>query len=142
MTSTPSREKAEGLPPQSTRCPAAGGSWRHGLEHAARRLPRHVGLGLVVSLCFVPGVVYGQPAKEVNQQYQFWASVNSTTRVTDRLGAIADVHVRRNDFLADPSFNLLRFGAHYWVSDRLPGEPRVRAHVASAHLRRLRDVGR
>jgi hypothetical protein len=83
------------------------------------RLPRHVGLGLLVSLCFVPGVAYGQHAKEVNEQYQFWASLNSTTRVTDRLGAIADVHVRRNDFLADPSFDLLRFGAHYWVSDKL-----------------------
>ena len=26
-------------------------------------------------------------------------SVNSTTRLTDRLGGVADVHVRRNDFL-------------------------------------------
>ena len=83
------------------------------------RLPRHVGLGLVVSLFFVPGVADGQSAKVVNEQVQFWTSLNSTTRVTDRLGAIADIHVRRNDFLADPSFNLLRFGAHYWVSDKL-----------------------
>ena len=26
--------------------------------------------------------------------------------MTDRLGVIADIHVRRNDFLADPSFDL------------------------------------
>jgi hypothetical protein len=51
---------------------------------------RHVGLGLVVSLCLVPGIAYGQPAKEVHEQYQFWGSLNSTTRITDRFGAIAD----------------------------------------------------
>ena len=50
------------------------------------RLPGHVALGLVVSLCFVPGVADGQSAKEFNEEYQFWASLNSTTRVTDRSG--------------------------------------------------------
>jgi hypothetical protein len=77
-----------------------------------------VGLGLIVSLGFVPGAADARPAREVNEQYQVWTSLNSTTRVTDRLGAIADVHVRRDDFLADPSFDLLRFGVHYWVSSK------------------------
>ncbi len=67
----------------------------------------------------LPCVAHGQSVKEVNEQYQFWGSLNSTTRLTDRLGAIADVHVRRNDFLAQPSFNFLRFGAHYWVTEQL-----------------------
>jgi hypothetical protein len=67
----------------------------------------------------LPCVARGQPAKETNEQYQFWGSLNSTTRLTDRLGVIADIHVRRNDFLADPSFSLLRFGGHFWVTEKL-----------------------
>jgi hypothetical protein len=91
-------------------------------------LPGLVRLGLVVSLCLVPGVAGAGPAKDVNEQFQSWTSLNSTTRVTDRLGTIADVHVRRNDFLADPSFYLLRFGAHCWVSNAF------QATLGYAHL--------
>jgi hypothetical protein len=61
----------------------------------------------------------GQPEKEINEQAQVWLSVNSTLRFTDRWGAVGDVHVRRNDFLEDPSFHLLRFGAHFWLTDAL-----------------------
>jgi hypothetical protein len=74
---------------------------------------------LVVSFALLPCLAQGQSAKEINQQYQFWGSLNSTTRLTDRLGAIADFHVRRNDFLADPSFYFLRFGAHGWITEKL-----------------------
>ena len=73
---------------------------------------------LAVTL-LLPAVARGQVASEVNQQYQFWGSVNSTIRLTGRFGAIADVHVRRNDFLADPSFYFLRFAANYWATERL-----------------------
>jgi hypothetical protein len=67
----------------------------------------------------LPGVAHGQSAREVNEQYQFWGSLNTTTRLTDRLGAVADFHVRRNNFLADPSFDFLRLGANGWVTDKL-----------------------
>jgi hypothetical protein len=87
--------------------------------HAGRTTGR-VPLGLAVAVCALfPCAARAQPAREVNEQYQFWGSLNSTTRLADRWGAIADVHVRRNDFMAEPSFDFLRFGAHYWVSENL-----------------------
>jgi hypothetical protein len=74
---------------------------------------------LAAACVLLPSLAQGQSAKEINQQYQFWGSLNSTTRLTDRLGAIADFHVRRNDFLADPSFYFVRFGAHCWITEKL-----------------------
>jgi Protein of unknown function (DUF2490) len=72
------------------------------------------------ALCaLLPCAAHGQPAKQIHAQYQSWGSLNSTTRLTDRLGVIADFHVRRNDFLADPSFYFVRLGANAWVSERL-----------------------
>jgi hypothetical protein len=62
---------------------------------------------------------FGQTAqKEVNQQVQVWASINSTLHLTDRWGLIADFHVRRNNFLKDPSFYFARVGANYWVQEK------------------------
>lgn len=62
--------------------------------------------------------VDGQSAKEINQQAQFWWSINSTSRITDRFGIVGDVHIRRNHFLEDPSFYFLRFGTHFWLTER------------------------
>ncbi len=45
-----------------------------------------------------------QTEKEIDNQVQFWTSVNSTWRFSDHWGAMGDVHVRRNDFLKDPNF--------------------------------------
>jgi hypothetical protein len=70
---------------------------------------------LVVS----PGPAHAQQNKEINEQAQFWWSLNSTLRVTDRLGAVADVHVRRTDFMAEPSFYFVRAGFQYWVNEQL-----------------------
>jgi hypothetical protein len=67
----------------------------------------------------VPCIAHGQTEKEINTQYQVWVSLNSTTRFTDRVGLIGDCHVRRNDFLEDPSFYLLRVGAHFWITEKL-----------------------
>jgi hypothetical protein len=61
----------------------------------------------------------GEPAREVDEQAQVWVSLNTTARLSDRWGLVADLHVRRDDFLAEPSFNLLRFGAHRWLTDSL-----------------------
>jgi len=72
------------------------------------------------ALCaLLPCAANGQSAKEVRAQNQFWGSLNSTTRLTERLGVIGDFHVRRNDFLAEPSFYFARLAAHAWVSERL-----------------------
>jgi hypothetical protein len=77
-------------------------------------------VGLCVAICaLVPRVVVGQSTREVNEQYQFWGSLNSTIRATDRLGVVADFHVRTNDFLADPSFYFVRFGGNFWATEKL-----------------------
>jgi hypothetical protein len=75
---------------------------------------------LLVTFCvLMPALVHAQQDREVHEQAQFWWSFNSTMRVTDRLGAVADVHVRRTDFMAEPSFYFVRAGFQYWVSDPL-----------------------
>ena len=68
---------------------------------------------LIVGLKWLGGqdrVVYEQP--------QFWTSINGTMRLSQRFGLITDFHLRRNDFLNDPSFYFLRLGGAYWVDDQ------------------------
>jgi hypothetical protein len=91
----------------------------HAASSSGGRPTRPVTALLAVACLLLPCLAQAQAVKEVNQQYQFWGSLNSTSRLTDRLGAIADFHVRRNDFLADPSFYFLRFGAHGWITEKL-----------------------
>ena len=74
---------------------------------------------IAVSCALMPASAHGQSAKEITEHTQFWWSLNSTTRLSDRFGAIADVHIRRTDFVRDPSFYFLRLGAHYWVTEKL-----------------------
>ncbi len=57
--------------------------------------------------------------KEVNIQSQSWFSVNSTTRLSNHWGFIADAHMRRNNFIADPSFYFLRGAVNYWITDNV-----------------------
>lgn len=60
-----------------------------------------------------------QERKEINEQSQFWWSINTSTRVSERFGVIADFHLRRNDFLNQTNFYFARLGGAYWVSDQL-----------------------
>jgi hypothetical protein len=76
--------------------------------------------GLAILLCTVcPGFANGQSEDDTRVQYQSWWSLNSTLRLTDRMGAVADVHIRRNNFMADPSFNFVRAGGQCWLTDTL-----------------------
>jgi len=83
---------------------------------------RHENSKLAVALflaALAPLSAEAQTVKEINEQTQFWTSINSTSRISDRWGAVADFHIRRNNFVKDPSFYLLRFGAHYWLGTDL-----------------------
>jgi len=75
-----------------------------------------------------PVTARSQPAKEINQQAQFWWSLNTTTRINDRCGAIGDFHIRRTDFVSDPSFYFVRAGANFWITEHLT------AALGYAHL--------
>ncbi len=57
------------------------------------------------------------PERIVNDQVQFWTSVNSTIRVSQRWGIIADAHIRRNDFVKEPNFYFTRLGGAFWIDD-------------------------
>lgn len=65
-------------------------------------------------------IVFSQTAeqKSFNHQVQFWTSLNSTMRLSDHWGVIADAHIRRNRFILEPSFYFLRAGAAYWMDDQ------------------------
>jgi hypothetical protein len=76
---------------------------------------------LVTVLC-LPGFwaeVSAQQQKVINKQSQSWISFNSTIKVKGKFGFLADVHVRRNNFLADPNFYFIRGAVNYWHSNSL-----------------------
>ncbi|NOT90414.1 DUF2490 domain-containing protein [Ferruginibacter sp.] len=57
--------------------------------------------------------------KEINEQSQAWLCLNSTIRVSNKWGFMADVHERRNNFLKDAQFHFIRFGINYWLKDNI-----------------------
>lgn len=59
------------------------------------------------------------PPKQVRQQAQVWLSMNAHYRFNQHWGLIGDVHIRRNNFLRDPSFDFARAGLSYWFNDRM-----------------------
>lgn len=77
------------------------------------------GVAACVLLLFCNSASIAQQKKQVNHQAQSWFSVNSTIRLSNKCGLLADAHVRRNNFLADPSFYFLRGAVNYWYNDNL-----------------------
>jgi hypothetical protein len=44
--------------------------------------------------------------KEVRTNLQTWISANTVSRISKHWGALADFHIRRNEFVKEPSFFL------------------------------------
>jgi Protein of unknown function (DUF2490) len=57
--------------------------------------------------------------KTINTQYQSWFSVNSTLKVSPQWAIIADLHTRRNHFMADNNFYFARAGVQYIIDKNL-----------------------
>lgn len=74
---------------------------------------------LLLGLLLLSTLASGQTAKKVNVQEQFWWSINSTTRISERFGVIGDFHIRRNQFIRHSNFYFARIGGAFWVSDQL-----------------------
>lgn len=51
--------------------------------------------------------------KQINSQTQTWISINSNIPIAKKISILADVHIRRNNFLDDDSFYLVRAGFGY-----------------------------
>ena len=73
---------------------------------------------LLLLIQFLANPVHAQ-SKSVNEVSQSWKSLNSTIRFNNRWGMVADFHIRRTNFLADPNFYFLRTGVQYWVNNQL-----------------------
>ncbi|MCP4882859.1 MAG: DUF2490 domain-containing protein [Flavobacteriales bacterium] len=73
----------------------------------------------VLIILFVCAAAQGQTEKEINNQAQFWTSINSTWRFSDHWGAMGDFHIRRTNFIQDPNFYFLRLGGVYWINDKI-----------------------
>jgi hypothetical protein len=56
------------------------------------------------------------PAKQVKEVSNFWISANNTLRFSDHWGMIADLHVRRKEFMKEPDFYFVRTGVNYWFT--------------------------
>lgn len=86
---------------------------------------------LILLFAFGPAGLHGQtlsPAKSVRHQLQTWVSINSTFRLKYRIGLMADFHIRRNNFISDPSFYFARVGPNFWIRDNMS------ASAGYAHL--------
>lgn len=71
-------------------------------------------------LLLFPIILFGQTPtrKEVKMQSQSWFGVGTTFKVTDHWGFVLDGQIRRDHFLADNNFNLLRGGWAYFPSNK------------------------
>ena len=74
-----------------------------------------------VALLLIGTLSYGQeiPQKVVNENAQFWISTNNVFRVANRWAILNDIHIRRNNFVADPNFYFLRVGGQYYLNSNL-----------------------
>lgn len=77
------------------------------------------GLMMVLLLILTDNSLLQAQTKSINTQYQSWFSVNSTLKVSPRWSVIADLHTRRNHFMADNSFYFARTGVQYTVDNNL-----------------------
>ncbi len=68
-------------------------------------------LFFVLALIAIPCVAQRNP--DVQTQNHFWWSSNNQLRVSNKWSVVADVHIRRTDFLKNNSFYFLRLGAVY-----------------------------
>lgn len=71
-----------------------------------------------VSLFQFMGFSQMQSQKVVTHQSQVWVSLNNTILLNDHWVALADLHLRRTDFLAQESFYLVRGAVGYVTSSK------------------------
>ena len=74
---------------------------------------------LALVLCTWTAAGFAQPVREVQTQHHFWTSINSQARIADKWSVVADLHVRRTDYLKNNNFYYTRVGANYHINKNL-----------------------
>jgi len=72
-----------------------------------------------IILLSTPYYNYAQQQRSINHQSQTWFSINSTVKVKGNFGFLADIHVRRTNFLANSNLYIVRGAVNYWVNTNL-----------------------
>jgi len=83
-----------------------------------RSLLRHTIITLFLTIS-IPSFAQTSTQKNVQTNYQVWISANTVSKVSKNWAALADFHIRRNEFLNEPGFYFIRFGAQYWLKDNI-----------------------
>jgi hypothetical protein len=71
---------------------------------------------ILIIICFSADA-QTTPEKNIRVQNQVWLALNNVVRLSNNWGALADFHVRRNDFIKEPGFYLIRFAGQYWLKE-------------------------
>ncbi len=95
-------------------------------------------LSIVIGMRGIPQSLCAQESREVTNNTHFWTSINTTMRASDHWGAVADIHIRRTNFMSDPSFYFARVGGAYFLDTRFS----VAAGYAHLWLAQETDAGR
>ena len=73
----------------------------------------------IIMILSIPNSFAQIKEKEVDTQSQSWFSINSTIRLNNKFGIVADLHMRRTSFISDPSFYFVRTGLNFWIKENI-----------------------
>jgi hypothetical protein len=75
---------------------------------------------LVTILTITVSCGMAQSSKEIISRNQSWFSINTLSRLSNRWGVMADLHVvRKNFFNSAPRFYFARIGVNYWLKENI-----------------------
>lgn len=57
--------------------------------------------------------------KQINNNVHSWLGLLTTYRLNEHWGTVGDVLIRREDFIEDPGFYMVRAGGGYWFSNNV-----------------------
>ncbi|MEM6844262.1 MAG: DUF2490 domain-containing protein [Bacteroidota bacterium] len=84
---------------------------------ALQRYIRILFFTLVLSLVNI--TAFSQTEKTISRNSHFWISANNIYQLTNRWGILNDIHIRRTDFVQNPSFYFVRGGLQYSIKRNL-----------------------
>jgi hypothetical protein len=74
---------------------------------------------LFVLSLFLSQSTTAQRSREVQTQNHFWTSVNTQARISNKWSVVADLHIRRTNYLKNNNFYYARAGAAYHINKNL-----------------------